>query len=105
VSEPTRSQRLLRSTKKIRAAGIAYEVPSGERLSDRLDAVLRVLYLVFNEGYDASEGESLIRRELCAEAIRLARVVATLLPDEPEAAGLLALLLLTDARRPARVAA
>ena len=105
VPEATLAQRLVRAKKKIRAAGIAYEVPSGERLADRLDAVLRVLYLVFNEGYDASEGESLIRRELCAEAIRLARVVATLLPDEPEAAGLLALLLLTDARRPARVAA
>ena len=74
---------------------IAYEVPSGDRLADRLDAVLRVLYLVFNEGYDASAGEALIRRELCAEAIRLARVVATLMPDEPEALGLLALLLLT----------
>jgi RNA polymerase sigma-70 factor (ECF subfamily) len=105
VPEATLAQRLVRAKKKIRAAGIAYEVPTGDRLADRLDAVLRVLYLVFNEGYDASEGESLIRRELCAEAIRMARVVATLLPDEPEAQGLLALLLLTDARRPARVAA
>jgi RNA polymerase sigma-70 factor, ECF subfamily len=103
VPEATLAQRLVRAKKKIRAAGIAYEVPRGDRLADRLDAVLRVLYLVFNEGYDASEGASLIRRDLCAEAIRLARVVATLMPDEPEAAGLLALLLLTDARRPARV--
>ena len=102
VPEPTLAQRLVRAKKKIREAGIAYEVPSGERLADRLDAVLRVLYLVFNEGYDATAGEALIRRELCAEAIRLARVVADLLPGEPEALGLLALMLLTDARRPAR---
>ncbi|HKF84192.1 MAG TPA: RNA polymerase sigma factor [Candidatus Limnocylindrales bacterium] len=104
VPEATLAQRLVRAKKKIRGAGIAYEVPSGERLAERLDAVLRVLYLVFNEGYDASEGELMIRRELCAEAIRLARIVATLMPAEPEAQGLLALLLLTDARRPARVA-
>ncbi len=102
VPEPTLAQRLVRAKKKIREAGIAYEVPSGDRLADRLDAVLRVLYLVFNEGYDASAGEALIRRELCAEAIRLGRVVAELLPGEPEAPGLLALMLLTDARRPAR---
>ncbi len=102
VPEPTLAQRLVRAKKKIREAGIRYEVPTGDRLADRLDAVLRVLYLVFNEGYDASAGEALIRRELCAEAIRLARVVADLLPDEPEALGLLALMLLTDARRPAR---
>ncbi|HEY3335753.1 MAG TPA: RNA polymerase sigma factor [Candidatus Limnocylindrales bacterium] len=102
VPEPTLAQRLVRAKKKIRDAGIAYEVPTGDRLADRLDAVLRVLYLVFNEGYDASSGDALIRRDLCAEAIRLARVVATLMPNEPEALGLLALLLLTDARRPAR---
>jgi RNA polymerase sigma-70 factor (ECF subfamily) len=102
VSEPTLAQRLVRAKKKIREAGIAYEVPSGDRLADRLDAVLRVLYLVFNEGYDASVGEALIRRELCAEAIRLGRILSELLPGEPEAAGLLALMLLTDARRPAR---
>jgi RNA polymerase sigma-70 factor (ECF subfamily) len=102
VPDPTLAQRLVRAKKKIRASGIAYEVPSGDRLADRLDAVLRVLYLVFNEGYDATSGESLIRRELCAEAIRLGRTLSALLPGEPEAAGLLALMLLTDARRLAR---
>jgi RNA polymerase sigma-70 factor (ECF subfamily) len=102
VPEPTLAQRLVRAKKKIRDSGIRYEVPTGDRLADRLDAVLRVLYLVFNEGYDASAGEALIRRELCAEAIRLARILADLLPDEPETLGLLALMLLTDARRPAR---
>src|SRR5262245_6098729 len=81
VPEPTLAQRLVRAKKKIRDSGIRYEVPSGDRLADRLDAVLRVLYLVFNEGYDASAGEALIRRELCAEAIRLTRIVAQLLPD------------------------
>jgi len=102
VPEPTLAQRLVRAKKKIREAGIVYEVPSGDRLAERLDAVLRVLYLVFNEGYDATAGEALIRRELCTEAIRLARVVVELLPGETEALGLLALMLLTDARRPAR---
>ena len=102
VPEPTLAQRLVRAKRKIREAGIAYEVPSGDRLADRLDAVLRVLYLVFNEGYDATAGEALIRRELCAEAIRLGRGLAELLPGEPETLGLLALMLLTDARRPAR---
>ncbi len=102
VPEATLAQRLVRAKRKIREAGIAYEIPHGDRLANRLDAVLRVIYLVFNEGYEASSGDALIRRDLCAEAIRLARVVASLLPGEPEALGLLALLLLTDARRPAR---
>jgi len=102
VPEPTLAQRLVRAKRKIREAGIAYEVPGPERLGARLDAVLRVLYLVFNEGYSASSGDALIRQELCAEAIRLARILAELLPGEPEAQGLLALMLLTDARRPAR---
>jgi RNA polymerase sigma-70 factor (ECF subfamily) len=103
VPEPTLAQRLVRAKRKIREAGIAYEIPRADRLADRLDAVLHVVYLVFNEGYDASAGDELIRRDLCAEAIRLARIVAGLLPGEPEALGLLALLLLTDARRPARL--
>ena len=102
VPEPTMAQRLVRAKRKIRDAGIRYEVPEADRLPDRLAPVLHVLYLVFNEGYDASAGDALIRRELCAEAIRLTRVVATLLPGEPEVQGLLALMLLTDARRPAR---
>ena len=78
-------------------------MPPRELLAERLDGVLRVLYLVFNEGYSASSGDALVRRELSAEAIRLARLVVSLLPDEPEAAGLLALMLLHDARREARV--
>jgi RNA polymerase sigma-70 factor (ECF subfamily) len=104
VPEPTLAQRLVRAKRKIRDAGIPYRVPPRDVLPERLDGVLRVLYLVFNEGYAASSGDALIRRELCAEAIRLARVVVSLLPDEPEAVGLLALLLLHDARRDARVA-
>jgi RNA polymerase sigma-70 factor, ECF subfamily len=103
VPEPTLAQRLVRAKRKIRDAGIPYRVPPAELLPERLHGVLRVLYLVFNEGYAASSGDSLIRRELCAEAIRLARVVVSLLPDEPEARGLLALMLLHDARRDARV--
>ena len=105
VPEPTLAQRLVRAKRKIRDAGIPYRVPPAEVLPERLDGVLRVLYLIFNEGYDASSGASLIRRELCAEAIRLGRVLAALMPDEPEVLGLLALMLLHDARRPARVRA
>ena len=103
VPEPTLAQRLVRAKRKIRDAGIPYRVPPAELLPERLDGVLHVLYLVFNEGYAATSGDSLVRRELSAEAIRLGRVVASLLPDEPEALGLLALMLLHDARREARV--
>lgn len=103
VPEPTLAQRLVRAKRKIRDAGIPYRVPPEELLPERLDGVLHVLYLVFNEGYAASSGDALIRRELCAEAIRLTRIVVSLLPDAPEATGLLALLLLQDARREARV--
>ncbi len=102
VPEPTLAQRLVRAKRKIRDAGIPYRVPPDHLLPERLDGVLHVLYLVFNEGYDASTGDALIRRELCSEAIRLARVLAVLMPDEPEVLGLLALMLLHDARRDAR---
>jgi RNA polymerase sigma-70 factor (ECF subfamily) len=105
VPEATLAQRLVRAKRKIRQAGIPYRVPLGDELPERLDSVLATIYLVFNEGYLATTGEAAVRHDLCVEAIRLAELVAEMLPDRPETNGLLALLLLQDSRREARVGA
>jgi len=103
VPPETMAKRLTRAKRKITEARIPYRVPPAHQLPDRLRAVLAVIYALFNEGYGASAGADLIRRDLCAEAIRLGRLLARLMPDEPEALGLLSLMMLHDARRAARV--
>jgi RNA polymerase sigma-70 factor (ECF subfamily) len=103
VPEATMAQRLVRAKRKIRNAGIPFEVPPAHQVVERTAAVLAVLYLLFNEGYSASAGTDLVRHSLTAEAIRLGRVLCTLMPDEPEALGLLALMLFHDARSAARL--
>jgi RNA polymerase sigma-70 factor (ECF subfamily) len=102
VPHETMAKRLTRAKKKIEEARIPYRVPAAHRLQERLRAVLAVIYALFNEGYGASAGDQLIRKDLCAEAIRLGRLLAELMPDEPEALGLLSLMLLQDSRRAAR---
>jgi RNA polymerase sigma-70 factor (ECF subfamily) len=104
VPEPTMAQRLVRAKSKIRNAHIPYRVPYEADLPERVRGVLAVVYLIFNEGYAASSGDSLVRDELSAEALRLGRLLVELMPDEPEALGLLALMLLQSSRRPARIA-
>lgn len=103
VPEPTLAQRLVRAKNKIRVAGIPYQVPALEVLPQRLASVQAVVYLIFNEGYTATSGEGLMRNDLCAEAVRLGRLLRELMPDEPENLGLLALMLLQDSRRGARI--
>ena len=103
VAEPTMGKRIVRAKRKIADAHIPYRVPADEELPDRLRGVLRVVYLIFNEGYAAAEGDRLVREELCDEAIRLGELLCRLMPDDAEVWGLLALMLLHDARRAARV--